>query len=80
PQRQHLGIGSHLLTHFIEHHPCDYVATSFGATPELIHFWQRNGFHSIKLGSQRDQASGCFSLLMIYARHVEWLSQARRQF
>ncbi len=80
PQRQHLGIGSHLLTHFIEHHPCDYVATSFGATPELIHFWQRNGFHSIKLGSQRDQASGCFSLLMIYPRHVEWLSQARRQF
>ncbi|PXA73156.1 tRNA(Met) cytidine acetyltransferase TmcA [Vibrio sp. 11986-1-5] len=80
PQRQNMGIGSQLLSQFIEHHSCDYIATSFGATAELIHFWQRNGFHSIKLGSQRDQASGCFSLLMVYGQQVEWLSRARWQF
>lgn len=80
PQRQNMGIGSQLLFQFIEHHSCDYIATSFGATAELIHFWQRNGFHSIKLGSQRDQASGCFSLLMVYGQQVEWLSRARWQF
>lgn len=80
PQRQNMGIGSQLLSQFIEHHSCDYIATSFGATAELIHFWLRNGFHSIKLGSQRDQASGCFSLLMVYGQQVEWLSRARWQF
>lgn len=80
PQRQNMGIGSQLLSQFIDHHSCDYIATSFGATAELIHFWQRNGFHSIKLGSQRDQASGCFSLLMVYGQQVEWLSRARWQF
>lgn len=79
PAKQNQGLGSALLHHFIEQHPCDYFATSFGATAELIHFWHKNDFHPIKIGSHRDQASGCYSLLMVYIKHVDWLDKARRQ-
>ncbi|MGC9422272.1 GNAT family N-acetyltransferase [Vibrio sp.] len=80
PARQKQGLGSALLRHFIEVNPCDYIATSFGATAELIYFWQQNQFYPIKIGSHRDQASGCYSLLMVYSQQVDWLDEARKQF
>ncbi|MCG3732791.1 GNAT family N-acetyltransferase [Vibrio cincinnatiensis] len=79
PVKQNQGLGSALLQHFIEQYPCDYLATSFGATAELIHFWQKNDFYPIKMGSHRDQASGCYSVLMAYSQRSEWLDKARRQ-
>lgn len=80
PQCQHLGLGSELLQHFIAAHPADYYATSFGATDNLVRFWCSNQFRAVKLGSQRDQASGCYSLLMIHGVGCDWLSSAERQF
>ncbi len=80
PEMQLRGIGSQLLSHFINVSRGDYVSTSFGATEELIAFWQANQFSSVKLGSQRDQASGCYSLLMVHAPHCDWLEKAKLQF
>ncbi len=80
PQCQQLGLGSQLLQHFIAHNPADYYATSFGATKHLIRFWLSNQFRAVKLGSQRDQASGCYSLLMVRASGGDWMSSAEQQF
>lgn len=80
PQCQQLGLGSLLVEQFIASHPADYYATSFGATHNLVNFWQRNQFCAVKLGSARDQASGCYSLLMVRAAQSTWLPQARQQF
>ena len=79
PQCQQLGLGSQLLQHFIVHHPADYYATSFGATKQLIRFWLNNQFRAVKLGSQRDQASGCYSLLMVRAPGCDWMPPAEQQ-
>ncbi|RXJ71884.1 ATPase [Veronia nyctiphanis] len=40
------------------------IGTSFGATSELFSFWRGLGFLPIKMGTQRDSASGHYSLLM----------------
>jgi tRNA(Met) cytidine acetyltransferase len=45
--------------------PCDFLSTSFAATTEVIAFWLKNGFIPVRLGTTKDQASGCYSLMMI---------------
>ncbi|GHX64940.1 tRNA(Met) cytidine acetyltransferase [Vibrio cholerae] len=80
PDCQRQGIGSQLLTHFIAQHHADYYATSFGVSEDLLPFWLANHFVPIKLGSHRDQASGCYSLLMVRGEHLDWLEQAKQQF
>lgn len=80
PQLQQRGVGSSLLSHFVASHPSDYYATSFGATSELVRFWQHNQFCAVKIGSQRDQASGCHSLLMIQHHSQPWVEEATAQF
>ncbi|EKO3903659.1 GNAT family N-acetyltransferase [Vibrio fluvialis] len=80
PQVQDSGIGSQLLSQFFTTHHADYFATSFGATDELVHFWQRNQFQAMKMGSQRDQASGCYSLLMVKSANAPWTAEASSQF
>jgi len=80
PDLQHQGIGVELVRCFMQQQTCDYISTSFGATPILVKFWQRCGFQAIKIGSQRDQSSGCYSLLMVNSDKVSWLSEAIEQF
>lgn len=43
----------------------DYIGSSFGATPELICFWQRTGFLPLRLGLQKEAASGTHSLVVM---------------
>ncbi|MFT2111670.1 GNAT family N-acetyltransferase [Marinomonas sp. 2405UD68-3] len=43
----------------------DILCTSFSAQPELIKFWQKNGFHVVRLGNSKDQASGSYSVMMV---------------
>ncbi|MGF1709444.1 GNAT family N-acetyltransferase [Vibrio kagoshimensis] len=84
PSYQNLGLGSLLLEHLsISLSDCDYLATSFGATSELVSFWKRNGFYPAHLGHQRDQASGCHSLLMVKSvqkKSQGWITNAVHHF
>lgn len=80
PDLQHRGIGTELVRCFMQQQACDYVSTSFGATLALVKFWQRCGFQAIKMGSQRDQSSGCYSLLMVNGNKLNWISEAVEQF
>lgn len=65
PDGQRQGWGSKMLAQLETMVKVDYLSTSFGVTSELLTFWQQNGFMAVKIGSQRDQASGCYSVLMI---------------
>jgi tRNA(Met) cytidine acetyltransferase len=85
PELQRLGIGQKMLSQLQEMVPphISYLSTSFGATSELIQFWQRSGFEPIRLGTMRDSASGCYSLLMARqcnAQSKSWVGNAKVLF
>ncbi|AMG01700.1 tRNA(Met) cytidine acetyltransferase TmcA [Vibrio mimicus] len=80
PDCQREGIGSQLLNQFTEQHHADYYATSFGVSEDLLPFWLTNHFVPVKFGSHRDQASGCYSILMVRRDELTWLEQAQQQF
>ncbi|NLQ16456.1 tRNA(Met) cytidine acetyltransferase [Marinomonas sp. M1K-6] len=67
PRQQQQGFASQLLTHIetaaLGH--CDFLSTSFAATPDVTAFWLKNGYRPVRLGTAKDQASGCYSLMMI---------------
>ena len=69
PELQGQGIGSHLLRQIIkaakQKVKLDYIATSFGATPELVSFWHQAGFQSVHIGMKRDASSGTHSVVML---------------
>jgi tRNA(Met) cytidine acetyltransferase len=60
----------------------DYLATSYGATPELLRFWRTNGYRMAHLSSTRNDTSGEHSAVMLFPlspvgqdvfdRHTEW--------
>jgi tRNA(Met) cytidine acetyltransferase len=80
PELHRKGLGTELLQVFIAQCDFDYIATSFGATSDLLNFWQAQKFCPIKIGSQRDHTSGCYSVLMMYQNHETWFSAAQVQF
>jgi tRNA(Met) cytidine acetyltransferase len=43
----------------------DLLGASFGATPELIRFWDRCGFRPAQMGTSRNAASGEHALVML---------------
>ena len=59
------GFGSRLLCELRERSDADYFGTIFGATPELIRFWQQNGLLTIHLSATRNDTSGEYSILMV---------------
>jgi tRNA(Met) cytidine acetyltransferase len=79
PDLHSQGIGSEMLSKLLEFNQYEYYSTSFGATVELIHFWQKNGFASLKLGSHKDQASGTYSVIMVRGQHG-WIDEAQQHF
>ncbi|WP_139683655.1 tRNA(Met) cytidine acetyltransferase TmcA [Vibrio tasmaniensis] len=65
-RHQGSGIGRWMLGQLSQQtNQVDYLATSFGATSELISFWCGSKFGAVHIGHQRDQASGCHSVLMV---------------
>ncbi|MBK1720459.1 tRNA(Met) cytidine acetyltransferase TmcA [Thiocystis violacea] len=55
------GLGGQLLTGLLrvaEADGLDLVGASFGATPELLGFWHRQGFVPVQIGASRNAASG----------------------
>ena len=83
-RHQGFGIGSWMLDKLSQRiEQADYLATSFGATSDLIAFWRNNDFAPVHIGHQRDQASGCHSVLMVKplkANSESWISQLLNHF
>lgn len=79
PQLQGNGIGHKVLTQLIQQTDFDYYSTSFGATEELVRFWRQSDFFPVRLGTQRDQASGCHSIVMLYGAPI-WRQQAEQLY
>jgi tRNA(Met) cytidine acetyltransferase len=61
------GLGSRLLKEIREEFAdaVDWLGTGYGATPELLQFWERNGYRSIHLATTRNETSGEYSVLML---------------
>ena len=69
PKLQQQGFGSALLNSLIQKSKADYLSTSFGATTELLQFWQQLKFTPVYLGMKRDASSGTHSVVMLCARN-----------
>jgi tRNA(Met) cytidine acetyltransferase len=61
------GLGSRLLREVREEfeNEVDWLGTGYGATPELLRFWERNGYRSVHLATTRNESSGEYSVLML---------------
>jgi tRNA(Met) cytidine acetyltransferase len=43
----------------------DWLGVGYGATPELLRFWDRNGYDAVHLSTSRNDTSGEYSALML---------------
>ena len=78
------GLGSHLLQRVRDEFAddVDWLGVGYGATPELLRFWERNGYRTVHLSTTRNATSGEYSALMLdptsetgealQARHTDW--------
>jgi tRNA(Met) cytidine acetyltransferase len=69
PNLQQQSFGTALLTSLKEQSQADYLSTSFGATTELLAFWQQLSFTPVYLGMKRDASSGTHSVVMLHAKN-----------
>ena len=77
PLLQTKGLGTQLLR-FVLQDLLDQqhlIGTSFGANLALVRFWQKAGFHPVKLSHQNEQASNEASVLMLYGEQFKPLRQ-----
>ncbi|WP_034873348.1 tRNA(Met) cytidine acetyltransferase TmcA [Endozoicomonas montiporae] len=68
PAVRRKGFGTELLSRLSKDaldKGLDYLGTSFGATVDLLSFWQNNDFLPVRTGLLREAASGCYSLMML---------------
>ena len=68
PALQRKGLGRRLLSEIegvMQAKGCELLGTSFGATEALLRFWFRQGMQAVRMGFQRDHASGEHSVLML---------------
>lgn len=68
PHKQRQGQASALLQEMVQtgrHAGVDFLCTSFAASDDVVPFWQKNGFISVRLGTARDQASGSYSMMLV---------------
>ena len=68
PDLQGNGIGKKILTYIEKNFlnkKIDALGCSFGATSELVHFWQSQGYKTMHIGIPQKTSSGAHSLLML---------------
>jgi len=68
PQVMSMGLGSEGLLKLCEEakkRGLDWVGAGFGATPELLRFWIKNGFIPIHVSPRRNPISGEYSTIVI---------------
>jgi tRNA(Met) cytidine acetyltransferase len=85
PLLQGKGLGSEMLNALshVAQGDVDYLATNFGATSELVHFWSLNEFVPVRIGSVKDKASGTYSGTFIRSLSpgsFDWIDEARYLF
>jgi len=79
------GLGSALLDGVRdEFDGVDWFGVGYGATPELLDFWDANGFSTVHLSTTRNDTSGEYSALMldpasdagerVATRHEDWFA------
>lgn len=69
PSLQGKGIGSALLQYAVADQRArgvQAVGSSFSATPDVLAFWQKNGFRLVRMGHRRHAASAAPSALVLY--------------
>ena len=81
------GLGSRLLSEIRAEkadgaEAVDYLGVGYGATPELLSFWDDNGYSTVHLSTTRNDTSGEYSALMLdpltpagrrlHGRHADW--------
>ena len=84
PEQHNKHLGTQLL-HYCEQqlqNECDWFGASFGANAQLLSFWQNNDFNLVKLGFQKDKATGEHSALVIkrLTKNDQLLEQLTAQF
>ncbi|PSQ65689.1 MAG: tRNA(Met) cytidine acetyltransferase [Halobacteriales archaeon SW_9_67_24] len=85
PTARSRGLGSQLLDEIrtaSETEAIDWLGVGYGATPQLVRFWDRNGFSTVHLAITRNDRSGEHSVLMLAPlsgpghalrdRHARW--------
>lgn len=67
PQVRRQGIGRALVSAALNGAgaDCDYLSVSFGLTEELWQFWHSCGFRLVRVGSQREASSGCYTAMAV---------------
>ena len=86
PALHRLGLGSWLLDKLVSHYRVlgvDYLGSAFSASPDLLPFWLKAGLKVLRLGLQRDAASGSHAALLLMPLQSEYhaeLAQWRQRF
>ncbi|WP_421354008.1 tRNA(Met) cytidine acetyltransferase TmcA [Aeromonas veronii] len=86
PELHRLGLGSLLLGKLEEHYRqigIDYLGSAFSASADLLPFWRKAGLTVLRIGLQRDAASGCHAALLLKAlkpEHESELNQWQQRF
>ena len=79
-------MGSLLLGKLEEHYRqigIDYLGSAFSASADLLPFWRKAGLTVLRIGLQRDAASGCHAALLLKAlkpEHEPELDQWQQRF
>ncbi len=72
PELQRRGLGAHLVQaarQWAETTAFSTLSVSYSAAPELVSFWERQGFIAVYLGLSKDHVSGSHSLCMLLPGH-----------
>ncbi|MCP4320725.1 MAG: tRNA(Met) cytidine acetyltransferase, partial [Alteromonadales bacterium] len=69
PSIQQQGLGKLFIDKIIDWATAqqfDHLCASFGATDQLLHFWQSKQFQTLRIGSSKDKSSGTHSFIVNY--------------
>ncbi len=67
PQYQQQGLGSEFLKQLPLLYPThDFLGSSFAASSNILNFWNKNDYQTIRLGNRRDASSGEYSAMVIH--------------
>ena len=68
PKFMNMGIGSLMLSK-ITQEDYDWFGSSFGATPQLLNFWTKNGFFPIHISPRMNEKTGEYSVVVLKWPH-----------